>query len=187
MTKYNFSIGDTVAVLDDTIEGVVISIINARIKIESTEGFDLEFEAQELVKITSNLSEENLFGAKSLKNVMAEKSSKKRTQQPVKKKKERHLPTMEVDLHLHHLVKNERHLSSHDKKNIQLDTAKHKLEYAIKNNIQKIVFIHGVGEGVLKLELEYLFNRYDRIKFYDADYKKYGLGATEIYIYQNQR
>jgi hypothetical protein len=47
------------------------------------------------------------------------------------------------------------------------------------------VFIHGVGEGVLKLELEYLFGRYNNVKFYDADYKKYGLGATEVYIYQN--
>ena len=47
------------------------------------------------------------------------------------------------------------------------------------------VFIHGVGEGVLKLELEYLFSRYDNVKFYDADYQKYGLGATEVYIYQN--
>ena len=48
-----------------------------------------------------------------------------------------------------------------------------------------LVFIHGVGEGVLKEELRYLFNRYDNVKFYDADYQKYGLGATEVYIYQN--
>jgi hypothetical protein len=47
------------------------------------------------------------------------------------------------------------------------------------------VFIHGIGEGVLKLELDYLFGRYNYVKFYDADYKQYGLGATEVYIYQN--
>ena len=52
--------------------------------------------------------------------------------------------------------------------------------------IQKVVFIHGVGEGVLKLELEYLFKRYDNLKFYDANYQKYGLGATEVYIYQSK-
>ena len=48
-----------------------------------------------------------------------------------------------------------------------------------------IVFIHGVGEGVLKEELGYLFRKYDNVKFYDADYQKYGLGATEVYIFQN--
>ena len=36
------------------------------------------------------------------------------------------------------------------------------------------------------MELEYLFGRYDNIKYYDADYKKYGLGATEVYIFQNK-
>jgi hypothetical protein len=48
-----------------------------------------------------------------------------------------------------------------------------------------VVFIHGVGEGILKIELDYLFGRYNNVKFYDANYQKYGLGATEVYIYQN--
>ena len=47
------------------------------------------------------------------------------------------------------------------------------------------MFIHGVGEGVLKEELHYLFNKYENVKHYDANYQKYGLGATEVYIYQN--
>ena len=76
-------------------------------------------------------------------------------------------------------------MSNYDMLNIQLDTAKRQLDFAISKRIQKVVFIHGVGEGVLKEELRYLFNRYDNVKFYDADYQKYGLGATEVYIYQN--
>ncbi|MEX0273541.1 MAG: Smr/MutS family protein, partial [Flavobacteriaceae bacterium] len=47
------------------------------------------------------------------------------------------------------------------------------------------VFIHGVGEGVLREELQYLFRRYDNVEYYDADYQQYGLGATEVYIFQN--
>ena len=42
------------------------------------------------------------------------------------------------------------------------------------------VFIHGVGEGVLKLELEYVLKRYEDLTYYDADYQKYGFGATEV-------
>ena len=69
---------------------------------------------------------------------------------------------------------------------IQMDEAKRKLEFAIRNRIQKIVFIHGVGAGVLKTELEFLFNNFP-VKWYAASFKKYGLGATEVYIFQNPK
>ena len=92
---------------------------------------------------------------------------------------------MEVDLHIEKLVPYLKGLSNHDILTKQIDTARGQLEFAIRKRIQKIVFIHGVGEGVLKAELEYLFSRYDNVKFYDADYQRYGLGATEVYIFQN--
>jgi len=69
---------------------------------------------------------------------------------------------------------------------LQIETAKRRLEFGFQNRIQRIVFIHGVGEGVLKLELEYLFKRYESLKFYDANYQKYGQGATEVYIFQSK-
>ena len=93
---------------------------------------------------------------------------------------------MEVDLHIHQLVKSYKKFSKHEILTLQLDTAKRQLQFAMRKRIQKVVFIHGVGEGVLKLELEYLFKQYDNIKFYDANYQKYGLGATEVYIYQSK-
>ena len=82
-------------------------------------------------------------------------------------------------------VKNPKSMGKFDMLNLQLDTAKRQLDFAINKRIQKIVFIHGVGEGVLKEELGYLFRKYDNVKFYDGDYQKYGLGATEVYIFQN--
>ena len=92
---------------------------------------------------------------------------------------------MEVDLHINQLIDSTRGMDNFDILTIQLDTAKHKLEFAIRNRIRRVVFIHGVGEGVLKTELEYLFNKY-HVDFYDAPYQKYGLGATEVYIFQNK-
>jgi hypothetical protein len=181
-----YNIGDKIAVLDDDLSGVIIKIESNKIKIETLDGFELDFQPNEIVKISGDISSSDIFNSKSFNSVLAEKSEKPKRNFVKTKAKDRYLPTMEVDLHLHHLVKNEKHLNNYEKKNIQLDTAKHKLEYAMKHNMQKIVFIHGVGEGVLKMELEYLFNRYDNIKFYDADYKKYGSGATEVYIFQNK-
>jgi dsDNA-specific endonuclease/ATPase MutS2 len=69
--------------------------------------------------------------------------------------------------------------------NLQLDTAKRQLDFAIRKKIQKVVLIHGVGEGILKEELYFLLKRYENAKYYDADYQKYGLGATEVYFFQS--
>jgi dsDNA-specific endonuclease/ATPase MutS2 len=65
-----------------------------------------------------------------------------------------------------------------------LDTAKRQIDAAIKNRIPRLVLIHGVGEGVLKSELDYLLGRYDNLTFQDGNYQKYGLGATEVYFIQ---
>nr|WP_311195921.1 Smr/MutS family protein [Antarcticibacterium sp. 1MA-6-2] len=92
---------------------------------------------------------------------------------------------MEVDLHIEKLVNSYRGMTNHDILSLQLDTAKRQIEFATRKRIQKIVFIHGVGEGVLKAELDYLFGRYENLKYYDADYQKYGVGATEVYLFQN--
>ena len=91
---------------------------------------------------------------------------------------------MEVDLHINQLTKSLKGMDNYDMLNLQLDTAKRKVEFAIQKRVSKIVFIHGVGEGVLKSELQSLLNKYP-VKHYDASYKKYGLGATEVYIFQN--
>ncbi len=92
---------------------------------------------------------------------------------------------MEVDLHAEKLVKSTRGMDNFDILSIQINTAKHKLEYCISKRISKLVLIHGVGDGVLKIELRYLLNNYP-VKYYDASYQKYGQGATEVYIFQNQ-
>jgi len=177
-----FEIGDHVMVLDENMSGVVKSIERDSISIETDDGFLLDFKSEELIKDTSKsiLKKTRIPNA-----IISEKELPARKQQKRVKAKDRYEPTMEVDLHINQLVKSSRGMSNHDMLTLQLDTARHKLDWAISKRIQKIVFIHGVGEGVLKIELEYLFGRYNNVKFYDANYQKYGLGATEVYIYQN--
>lgn len=92
---------------------------------------------------------------------------------------------MVVDLHIEKLLPDTRGMSTYDILNYQMDTAKGQLEFAIRKRIQRIVFIHGVGEGVLKEELRTLFRRYEDLRVGDADYREYGLGATEVYIPQS--
>lgn len=181
-----FKVGDNVMVLDENLAGVIKSITGNSISLETEDGFLLEFNSKELVLNTGeNALHTGLFNKSSINKVLSEKEQPKRRNQAKTRAKDRYEPTMEVDLHIHQLVKSYRGMSNHEILTTQLDTARHKLDWAIKKRIQKIVFIHGVGEGVLKMELDYLFGRYDSVKFYDANYQKYGLGATEVYIYQN--
>nr|WP_298928077.1 Smr/MutS family protein [uncultured Allomuricauda sp.] len=176
-----FNVGDQVEVLDDTISGIVKAKDGDVITVITSEGFLLEYTSKELVKIEDDISVTNFEAAQSIK----EKGHAKKKHIRILKPKERNAPKMEVDLHINQLVKSTKGLNNFDMLNLQLETAKRQLHFAMDKRIQKVVFIHGVGEGVLKEELYYLFRKYENIKFYDADYQKYGLGATEVYIFQN--
>ena len=180
----SFKVGDKVDVLDEDLSGVIIRIKNDEALIETNDGFELEFYLKDLIKVESTTDlKTNLFNNSSLNEVLKDKSTPKR--KPVNtKKKERFQPTMEVDLHIDKLLNSTRDMSKHDILTYQLESAKRRLEFAIQKRIQKVVFIHGVGDGILKIELEYLFKNFDNIRFYEADYQKYGLGATEVYITQ---
>ena len=141
-----------------------------------------KFNSSELVKV--DIEQHELSKFSDINNALLKE---KISQSPAKKslfKKEKKEVILEVDLHINKLVKSTRNMDNYDILNIQLDTAKSKVEFAISKRISKIVFIHGVGEGVLKSELQRLLNKYP-IKYYDASYKKYGLGATEVYVFQN--
>ena len=173
-------IGDWVEVIDETIRGKVVEVDGEQVTITTEDGFLLVFKASQLVKAEGEIKVTNfeVYQVKKQKTVPPKKIAQKR------KPKERNAPKMEVDLHIHQLTSTTKGMTNFDMLNVQLETAKRQLEFAIRNRIPKIVFIHGVGEGILKTELNYLFKKYP-VDFYDADYQKYGLGATEVYIYQN--
>ncbi len=176
-----FAIGDKVETIDDNLTGIVTKITGNVISIETDFGFELDFKAHELVKIENNQLLKKVSTADVKHKISSETQNTKRR---VVKKKEKKEPPMQVDLHIEKLVKSTKGMTNHDILTYQIETAKRKLEFAIQNNIKRVVFIHGVGEGVLKMELEYLLGRYN-VSFYDADFKTYGFGATEVYIYQN--
>lgn len=179
----SFQIGDKVSVLDDDISGVIVGINNHTVGVETSDGFVLEFQSNELIKNKSFTKD--IFSINGIQDAIKQKELPLKKRSIKTKPKERNLPMMEVDLHIHKLVDSERQMTNYDKLTLQLDTAKRQLDFAIRKRIQKLVFIHGVGEGVLKMELETLFRRYDNIKYYEADLQKYGNGATEVYVYQN--
>ncbi|MBT8272008.1 MAG: DNA mismatch repair protein MutS [Bacteroidia bacterium] len=176
--------GDRVSVLDDDITGVVTRIIDNRYTIETDEGFLFEFTEGQLLR----MEDENLMQSPDIfKGFSGKVPSEKPKPKPIERPKRKEIPPMEVDLHIDKLLPSSKGMSNHEILNYQLETAKKKLEFAIRNRIARLVFIHGVGEGVLKVELDFLLGRYENIRFYDANYRKYGVGATEVRILQNAK
>jgi dsDNA-specific endonuclease/ATPase MutS2 len=117
--------------------------------------------------------------------IISEKEVAKPNYSNKEKKSKKENPIPEFDLHIEKLVKSYKAMSNYEILTLQSETAKKHIEFAIRNRIPKIVFIHGVGDGVLKSEIDFMLGRYDNITFQDANYQKYGLGATEIYFKQN--
>lgn len=182
-----FNKGDKVSVLDEAINGVVVSTKDREVTIETDDGFMMTFFVNEILKvqITSNLMD-------SIKRINKDEIEKEKAipkprsfVKERKDKNERAAP--EFDLHIEKLVLNKQGMSNYDILTLQSETAKRHIEFAIKNRIPKIVFIHGVGEGVLKAELDFLLGRYDNIDFREGNYQKYGQGATEVFIKQNSK
>lgn len=89
----------------------------------------------------------------------------------------------EVDLHASALLDTTIGMGNFDILNYQLDKFNEAMRYVIKKRGQKIVFIHGKGDGVLrKAILNELKNKYSNCKWQDASFKEYGFGATMVVI-----
>lgn len=176
--RHNFIIGDIVSVINDTMTGRIVKIDKEIITIECADGFLYPFQFSELVPLTQ-------WGHKIDHNVdhfIEYTMEPKKDQFKVKKVN----IVKEVDLHIHELIESERGMTNYDKLSLQVHTAKKELEIAIEKKQSKIIFIHGRGAGVLKKELRKLFEKYP-VDFHDASYTDYGIGATEVIIFQHKK
>jgi hypothetical protein len=88
-----------------------------------------------------------------------------------------------VDLHVDDLGDFASRLDAGSIMQMQLHHFQNALEKALASNMRRITFIHGVGNGKLKNELRKIagFHR-DVERFEEADPKKFGYGATTLYL-----
>jgi dsDNA-specific endonuclease/ATPase MutS2 len=167
-------VGDNVRFLNEKGEGIIkefLSAVKARVEIQG--GFEIDLPIKELVPI-SPLSLKNM-------KVMLKESTYK--QEPVKIKSKAHAKDeMVVDLHIEKLLEDHYGLTNSEKLDIQVKYFRRKLELAINGHFTKIVFIHGVGNGVLRQTIRDLLRTYEGIQYSDASYDKFGAGATEVRI-----
>lgn len=88
-----------------------------------------------------------------------------------------------VDLHADAILETTTGMGNSDILNYQLDYFRRKLDENKNRHGQKLIFIHGKGEGVLRRaiinELKY---RYKSYRYQDASFQEYGYGATQVTI-----
>ncbi len=90
---------------------------------------------------------------------------------------------VEIDLHIGELLDDTRGMSNSEILNYQLDKFREVMEQYKNKREQRIVFIHGKGDGVLrKALLDELKRKYSNCRHQDASFQEYGFGATMVTI-----
>ncbi|MCM1004902.1 MAG: DUF2027 domain-containing protein [Prevotella sp.] len=96
------------------------------------------------------------------------------------------LPPIEVDLHINELVDTTAGMSNSDMLNLQLDTVRRVMKTHSRRLGQKVIFIHGKGDGVLREAVRSLLKReWSACDVQDASFQEYGYGATLVTIHKN--
>jgi DNA-nicking Smr family endonuclease len=92
---------------------------------------------------------------------------------------------MEVDLHIHELVDDQRGLADGAKLAIQMAHFDRMMDIAKREKLRRIVFIHGVGQGVLRHQIRTALDQHHPdCNYREGDPRRYGSGATEVWLGQ---
>ena len=114
------------------------------------------------------------------KKLVQEKEEKPAPEKQVQKRTE---DIVEIDLHINELLDNSAGLSNAEMLGLQKEKVESEMKLAIQTGVKKIVFIHGVGQGVLKQEvINLLKTKFKKYYFQDASFKEYGFGATMVIL-----
>lgn len=167
-------VGDTVRFLNEKGEGILKAFISAiKARVEISDGIEIEVLIKELVPIAP-------ISLKDIKVLHKESPVKRKAAIPVSKSHAK--DEMLVDLHIEKLMEDHYGLSNSEKLDIQTAHFRKKLAMAINGHFTKIIFVHGVGAGVLRQAIRDLLKTYEGLEYSDASYKQFGAGATEVRI-----
>jgi len=187
-----FKKGDKVLFLNEKMDGVV-QRIDARglVYVLTADGFEIPVQEKEIVH---ELTEEQKKEAppKDLPRVIRvveddfsdmvfmKEANQKNISKPHSHRRDD--VEIEIDIHIEKLTNNYRSLSNAQIVTIQLKHTEETMRKAFSSGMHRVVIIHGVGNGVLKQEVRKFLRRYSGIRVEDASFRKYGNGATVVYL-----
>lgn len=118
-----------------------------------------------------------------LKEAMMQKTLEERRRPQPAQKKQTKQAVEELDLHAHELLETTAGMSNADILEYQLSKFREMMEKFKGKKGQKIVFIHGKGDGILRNAIyKELKLKYPDCSFQDASFLEYGFGATMVVI-----
>lgn len=135
-----------------------------------------------ILKISPAIAENELdkITEDDFKTIVKQKSEETGNKIAVKKKSAEEVV---IDLHITELLDEPESLSKREILEIQLEKIESEMNAAIRDQVKRVVFIHGVGQGVLKQEVANLLNRkFKKYYYQDASFKDYGYGATMVIL-----
>ena len=92
-------------------------------------------------------------------------------------------PSLSVDLHIETLTPDAWAMTNAEIMNLQMSTFERQFEAAIANGMDEIIFIHGVGNGILRDSIHKRLSGNKNVQFFeDAQKEKFGYGATKVKI-----
>jgi hypothetical protein len=92
-------------------------------------------------------------------------------------------PPASIDLHIEKLTREYDLMSNGEMLQLQLSVFESNLNDAIASGMDEIVFIHGIGNGVLRKEIHKYLSQLKGIKYFkDSQKTNFGYGATTVKI-----
>lgn len=195
MTSKAFKIGAKVRFLNDVGEGTVKGFSgDDQVLVEDENGFEYEHYAKDLIPMEAKAEMEQAYERvvpsvlEILQQEMDPNRQRKMEQDFKAKYKEAQArpsggTVEEVDLHLHAIVDSQAGLSPGVMLELQIAHFERMLQIGIRQRTKKMIFIHGIGQGVLRHQI------WSRVEQYypdcscrSADPRQYGNGATEVWI-----
>ncbi len=129
-------------------------------------------------------SRQMYINAEELQDALMQKKREDRPRIQPLPAKEKKNDLVEVDLHINELLDNSVGMSAGDILEHQMKVFNEIMQKYKDKKGQKIVFIHGKGDGVLRKKiLETLKYQYKSCQNQDASFREYGFGATMVTVH----
>ncbi|MEZ4939016.1 MAG: Smr/MutS family protein [Crocinitomicaceae bacterium] len=172
----NFEVGEKVRLLNDTGDfNIVRRKTSGYYIVSDSHGFEHTVPPSELVKI----HQDDIPLPESLINIVTTKEKvEKKSLSKSKSGKKMEAPM--IDLHIEELLDSHRNMSNSEILLYQMQIFRGFFHQKRGEGFRKIIIIHGVGEGVLRSEIVHFLHSQENVEYHDADYSKFGGGATEI-------
>jgi hypothetical protein len=182
-----FQIGDHVKILDEDGEGIVIGIKDRYTAIVELDGFPFDFPITHLIRVDDDNGLIHQAHHKDFDHLI-DNDEKSNVNEVLM-----HIPIEvfdkvsrqgypELDLHIHELVDKPQKMNNSEMLEIQVHRLERFIHSCIDKSVSEFVVIHGVGEGVLKIEVRKVLESHGNMVYRDANYQEYGVGATYVKI-----